>query len=66
MKAVKLGDSSRARTGEFVVALGSPLALSNTVTFGVISNPRRDGSELGVGNGLTYIQTDSTVTVITN
>ena len=48
---------------EFVVALGSPLSLSNTVTSGVVSNPNRDGTEIGLNNELYYIQTDTIVTV---
>jgi len=47
----------------FVVALGSPLSLSNTVTSGVVSNPNRDGTEIGLNNELYYIQTDTIVTV---
>lgn len=52
------------RCGEFVVALGSPLSLNNTVTSGVVSNPLRDGLELGIHNQLSYIQTDAPITVI--
>jgi S1-C subfamily serine protease len=63
LKPVKLGDSDQVRTGEFVVALGSPLTLNNTVTSGVVSNPLRDGTELGLTNDLFYIQTDTIVTV---
>ena len=51
------------RTGEFVIALGSPLTLNNTVTSGVVSNPKRDGIELGFNNELMYIQTDTFITV---
>jgi len=33
------GDSSRIRTGDRVLAMGSPMALSQSVTLGIISNP---------------------------
>lgn len=48
------------RPGDFVIALGSPLSLSNTVTAGVVSAVDRD---LGNRTGLKYIQTDAIITV---
>ncbi|KAL5111051.1 Serine protease HTRA1 [Taenia crassiceps] len=47
------------RPGDFVIALGSPLSLSNTVTAGVVSAVDRD---LGNRTGLKYIQTDAIIT----
>ncbi|VDD74472.1 unnamed protein product [Mesocestoides corti] len=49
----------KIRPGEFVIALGSPLMLSNTVTMGVVSAVERD---LGNRTGLKYIQTDAIIT----
>jgi len=36
-----LGDSSQIETGDFVMAMGSPLALSRSVTLGIVSNTER-------------------------
>ncbi|XP_014914246.1 serine protease HTRA2, mitochondrial-like [Poecilia latipinna] len=59
---LKLGQSSEVRQGEFVVAMGSPFALRNTITSGIVSSAQRGSKELGLSNSnIDYIQTDATI-----
>ena len=53
LPAVKVGDVSRLRVGEWVIAIGSPFGLENSVTAGIVSAKQRD-----TGDYLPFIQTD--------
>jgi serine protease Do len=59
LPTVKTGESSRLRPGEWVVAIGAPFGLENSVTAGVVSAKSR---ALGPENGIVpFIQTDVAV-----
>jgi len=64
LPVMKLGQSSNVRPGEFVIAMGSPLSLSNTITTGVVSSVARNRAELGLrGKDVPdYLQTDAAIT----
>ena len=53
LPAIKVGDVSRLKVGEWVMAIGSPFGLDNTVTAGIVSAKQRD-----TGDYLPFIQTD--------
>ena len=53
LPAVRVGDVSRLKAGEWVMAIGSPFGLENTVTAGIVSAKQRD-----TGDYLPFIQTD--------
>jgi len=53
LPAVKVGDVNRLKVGEWVMAIGSPFGLKNTVTAGIVSAKQRD-----TGDYLPFIQTD--------
>ena len=39
---MKIGDISKSAVGEWVMAIGSPFGLENTVTAGIVSAKQRD------------------------
>ncbi|MBI5136177.1 MAG: DegQ family serine endoprotease [Nitrospirae bacterium] len=56
---VPLGDSSRLRPGEMVLAVGNPFGLNQTVTMGIVSGVGRQG--VGITDYEDFIQTDAAI-----
>ncbi len=67
LPTVKLGNSDGAQVGDWVLAVGSPFALSKTVTAGIISAKNRSIDEGPGANGIAqgsfqkFIQTDAAI-----
>ena len=63
LPTVPLGSSAGLRPGEFCIALGAPLGLSNSVSAGIVS-ALRDGGDLSsrsMSSRSDYIQTDAAI-----
>jgi len=59
LTAVSLSDSDSLRVGDFVVAIGNPFGLGQTITTGVVSALGRSG--LGIEGYEDFIQTDASI-----
>jgi serine protease Do/serine protease DegQ len=59
LTAIKLADSEKLRVGDFVVAIGNPFGLGQTVTSGIVSALDRSG--LGIQGYEDFIQTDASI-----
>jgi Do/DeqQ family serine protease len=59
LTAVPMGDSSRLQVGDFVLAVGNPFGLGQTVTSGIVSALGRSG--LGIEGYEDFIQTDASI-----
>ncbi len=59
LTAVPMGDSSRLQVGDFVLAVGNPFGVGQTVTSGIVSALGRTG--LGIEDYEDFIQTDASI-----
>src|SRR5271170_1788406 len=59
LTAVPMGDSSHLQVGDFVLAVGNPFGLGQTVTSGIVSALGRSG--LGIEGYEDFIQTDASI-----
>lgn len=59
LPVITLGGSSKARVGDFALAIGNPFGLGRTVTMGIISATGRGG--LGIEDYEDFIQTDAAI-----
>ncbi len=59
LPVLPLGDSSKLEAGEWVIAIGNPFGLSQTVTVGVVSATGR--SSIGINDYENFIQTDAAI-----
>ncbi len=57
--ALPFANSEKLRVGDFVIAIGNPFGLGQTVTSGIVSALDRSG--LGIGRFEDYIQTDASI-----
>jgi serine protease Do len=62
LTAARIGDSEKMRVGDWVLAIGSPFGLDQTVTAGIISAKERESSALYGRVGFQYfLQTDAAI-----
>lgn len=62
LPTVRLGNSEQLKTGEWVLAIGNPLGLENTVTMGIVSATGRSSGQIGVADKrVDFIQTDAAI-----
>jgi serine protease Do len=61
LKAIALGDSSRIRLGDVVLAIGNPFGVGQTVTMGIVSAKGRADVGIIAGGYEDFIQTDAAI-----
>jgi serine protease Do len=61
LKPIVIGDSSRIRLGDVVLAIGNPFGVGQTVTMGIVSAKGRTDMGIIVGGYEDFIQTDAAI-----
>ena len=62
LPAALLGNSASLEIGDWVIAVGNPFGLDNTVTLGILSNLHRSSAEVGIPDKrLDFLQTDCAI-----
>lgn len=59
LPAITIGDSSKVQVGDYVLAMGNPFGVGQTVTMGIVSATGRGG--LGIEDYEDFIQTDAPI-----
>ena len=59
LRSIPLGDSDQLEVGDFVLAIGNPFAIGQTVTAGIVSGLRRNN--VGIEKHEDFIQTDAAI-----
>ncbi|MDA8082514.1 MAG: DegQ family serine endoprotease [Nitrospiraceae bacterium] len=59
LPAIRMGDSSKLKAGDMVLAIGNPFGLNQTVTLGIVSAVGR--ANIGISAYEDYIQTDAAI-----
>jgi len=59
LKPIQMGDSSRLRLGDVVLAIGNPFGVGQTVTMGIVSAKGR--ANVGIADYEDFIQTDAAI-----
>lgn len=59
LTAITLGNSDQLQVGDYVVAIGNPFGIGQTITHGIVSALRRTG--LGIEGYEDFIQTDASI-----
>ncbi|MES2616204.1 MAG: trypsin-like peptidase domain-containing protein [Bdellovibrionota bacterium] len=61
LKQLSLADSDKVDVGDWVIALGAPFELPQTLTMGVVSAVKRSGDVLGLNGPNSFIQIDAAI-----